>query len=69
MDWKNKERHDTLRSWTEELAGDVQSPETLGRHTVDLSTELGDHGVAMAINRATGGKRKNGGIKNRLNQD
>ena len=38
------------------MAGDVQSPGTLRRQAVYLSKELGDHGVAMAIDRATDGE-------------
>lgn len=37
------------------LAGDVETPGTLRWQAADLSTELGDHGVVIAIDRATAG--------------
>ena len=43
--------------WTRirDLVGDVGTPGTLRRQAADLSTEMGDHGVVMAIDRATDG--------------
>ena len=43
--------------WTKirELVGDVETPGTLRRQAADLSVEMGDHGVLMAIDRATDG--------------
>lgn len=48
-------RVDELRSRIQDLVGDVETPGTLRRQAADLSTEMGDHGVVMAIDRATDG--------------
>ena len=48
---RNDERWAKIR----ELVGDVGTPGTLRRQAADLSTEMGDHGVLMAIDRATEG--------------
>ena len=37
------------------LVGDVETPGTLRRQAADLSAEMGDHGVVIAIDRATDG--------------
>ena len=37
------------------LVGDVETPGTLRRQAADLSTEMGDHGVVIALDRATDG--------------
>ena len=47
----NEERWTRVR----ELVGDVKTPGTLRRQAADLSAEMGDHGVLMAIDRATDG--------------
>ena len=49
-------RKDEVRPRIRELVGDVGSPGTLRRQAADLSTEMGDHGVVMAIDRATDGE-------------
>ena len=46
---------DELWSRIRDLVGDVGTPGTLRRQAADLSTEMGDHGVVMAIDRATDG--------------
>ena len=48
-------RRDELRTRIRELVGDVETPGTLRRQAADLSAEMGDHGVLMAIDRATDG--------------
>ena len=40
----------------EEIAGDVESLGSLRRQEVELSSQLGDYGVVMAIDHATDGK-------------
>ena len=47
----NEERWTRVR----ELVGDVETPGTLRRQAAALSAEMGDHGVLMAIDRATDG--------------
>ena len=48
-------RSDELWTRIRELVGDVETPGTLRRQAADLGAEMGDHGVLMAIDRATHG--------------
>ena len=48
-------RSDELWSRIRDLVGDIGTPGTLRRQAADLSKEMGDHGVVMAIDRATDG--------------
>lgn len=48
-------RHDELWAKIRELVGNVETPATLRRQAADLSAEMGDHGVLMAIDGATDG--------------
>ena len=48
-------RRDELWTRIRELVGDVETPGTLRRQAADLSADMGDHGVLMAIDRATDG--------------
>ena len=48
-------RCDELWTRIRELVGDVETPGTLRRQAADLSAEMGDHGVLVAIDRATDG--------------
>ena len=48
-------RVDELWSKIRGLVGDVETPGTLRRQAADLSTEMGDHGVVIAIDHATDG--------------
>ena len=47
--------NDELWARTRELVGNVETPGTLRRQAADLSAEMGDHGVLMAIDLATDG--------------
>ena len=49
-------RQEVLRARIAELVGDVESVGTLRRQAADLGVELGDYGVAMAIDRETDGE-------------
>ena len=46
---------DELWSRIRDVVGDVGTPGTLRRQAADLGAEMGDHGVVMAIDRATDG--------------
>ncbi len=48
-------RRDELWARIRELVGDVETQGTLRRQAADLSAEMGDHGVLMAIDGATDG--------------
>ena len=48
-------RRDELWTKIREMVGDVEAPGTLRRQAADLGAEMGDHGVLMAIDRATDG--------------
>ena len=57
LGWKGETmpRRDELWTKIRELVGDVETPGTLRRQAADLGAEMGDHGVLMAIDRATDG--------------
>ena len=46
---------DELWARVQRLVGDVETPGTLRRQAADLSVEMGDHGVLIAMDRATDG--------------
>ena len=52
MDEEYKQRQDELRARIQELIGNVESLGTLRRQAADLSAELGDYGVVIAIDQA-----------------
>ena len=56
MDRKTKARQEAVRSRIRAFAGDVRSMGTLRRQASDLSVELGDYGVVVAIDHATCGE-------------
>ena len=55
--WKGETMpgNDELWGRIRELVGNVETPGTLRRQAADLSVEMGDHGVLMAIDHATDG--------------
>jgi len=48
-------RRDEIWTRVRELVGDVATPGSLRRQAADLSVEMGDHGVLIAMDRATDG--------------
>ena len=56
MDEQLKLRQDELRARIQQIIGDVETVGTLRRQAADLSVELGDYGVVMAIGQSTSGQ-------------
>ena len=62
---ERKARSDTIK--VKRVVGTVENLGTLRRQAADLSTLLGDHGVAIAIDQATNGRMMMPEVRHKYN--
>ena len=67
MSKAKSKRQGEIRSKIEGVVGTVENLGTLRRQVADLSTQLGDHGVVVAIDRASKGRMMLPGVRYKYN--